>query len=305
MHNTFRPSLLVGSVLALALLAPVGPAASADLGGGDKPQLVEPMAAQNPWSFSFTTYGWLPWLSGNTTIKGRALVVDIAPDQVISALDWSGLPAWMSYAEARNGRLTLFNDIVYSKLAGSGDFAKSGKLGIATLTGNVKTDYEQATIELGAAYELWASGPPGTTGATGLAVLAGGRYWHQETEVSSDVDVNGGLGILPISGVRSFDRSGSVDWVDPFVGARVRYQLAPGHEFVVRGDIGGFGAGSDFTWQVVATSYWQLCVSDDYVIDAYLGYRALSVDYSQGSGNTKYEYDVLQQGPVIGMTMRF
>ena len=37
-----------------------------------------------------------------------------------------------------------------------------------------------------------------------------------------------------------------------------------------------------------------------YLVDDYLGYRALSVDYSQGVGNAEYKYDVLMQGPVIG-----
>lgn len=66
---------------------------------------------------------------------------------------------------------------------------------------------------------------------------------------------------------------------------------------MVRGDVGGFRAGSDFSWQVLAAYNFQLCVTNRYVLDAYFGYRALSVDYSQGSGDTKYEYNVLQQGP--------
>ena len=36
-----------------------------------------------------------------------------------------------------------------------------------------------------------------------------------------------------------------------------------------------------------------------------LGYRALDVDYKQGSGRNKYEYDVLQHGPVTGLTIGF
>ena len=42
-----------------------------------------------------------------------------------------------------------------------------------------------------------------------------------------------------------------------------------------------------------------------YLIDGYLRYRALSVDYSQGSGNTQYKFDVLMQGPVMGATLHF
>ena len=74
---------------------------------------------------------------------------------------------------------------------------------------------------------------------------------------------------------------------------------------MLRGDVGGFGAGSDFSWQVLATYNWQLCTFGGHLIDGYLGYRALSVDYSQGSGNTEYKYDVLMQGPVMGATLHF
>jgi hypothetical protein len=304
MDDKLLRSITGVSIMAVALIGSAGRAASADLGGADKPQLVEPAAAQSQWSFAFTTYGWLPWMSGDAVVKGRAFDVQVNPSQMLSNLDWSGIPAWMSYAEARNGRLSLFNDIVYAKLAGSADFAKSGKLGVTTLVGNVKADDEQAVIEAGAAYEVWGEGVSGSAGFTGLDVLAGGRYWHQEASISADLALNLGTG-LPEIGGRVFAKSGSVDWVDPFIGARLRHQLAPGQELVVRGDVGGFGVGSDFTWQAIATYNWQMCTTGGHVIDAYLGYRALSVDYSQGSGNTRYEFNVLQQGPVIGATLRF
>ncbi len=262
-----------------------------------------PHGAADGWNFSFTTYGWLPWISGDLTVKGRTFDVDVTPGQVLDALDWSGIPAWFSYAEARNGRVTLFNDIAYAKLSGSGDFAKTGPLGAATLSGNVSADYEQAIIEVGAAYEIW-SGTHAGWGPSAFDVLAGGRYWHQDTTVSADVSLNGNLG-LDLEPGRVFARSGSVDWVDPFIGARLRQQLAPGQNLTLRGDVGGFDVGSEFSWQVIATYDFEMCVSDNYVIDGYLGYRALSVDYSQGSGTNRYEIDALQQGPVVGATLRF
>ena len=73
----------------------------------------------------------------------------------------------------------------------------------------------------------------------------------------------------------------------------------------LRGDIGGFDVGSEFTWQVLATYDFQLCVTDRYTLNGYLGYRTLAVDYSQASGNNCYEFDALMQGPVIGATLRF
>jgi hypothetical protein len=36
-----------------------------------------------------------------------------------------------------------------------------------------------------------------------------------------------------------------------------------------------------------------------------LEYRALYVDYERGQGRRRYEFDVLQHGPVVEMTMRF
>ncbi len=291
----------------VALVAMFGAAGSAqaDETGGPK--------STNDWTLSFTTYGWLPWLSGDAAVRGRSFDVEVSPDDVINALDWSSLPTWMSYAELRNGRLALFNDIVYSKLAGSAGFERSrqGKFVNANLKADVDAGYEQATIELGAAYEVWAAGAPSAPGHTAVDLLAGGRYWHQELDLSVDVSasatLNGPLGILDLtrSGTRVFARSGSVDWVDPFIGARVRYDVDKGQSLTMRGDIGGFGAGSDFTWQALAAYNWQMCLTDTYEIDAYLGYRALSVDYSEGSGNRKYEYDVIQHGPVMGLTTRF
>ena len=211
----------------------------------------------------------------------------------------------MSYAEARNGPISLFNDIVYVNVTGSKDFAKALPGPLGSLGTNVSVDYEQAIVEFGGTYEVWSGRTPALAGSAGLDLLAGGRYWHQEVDASAIFDLSNPPPDLPNNGKRVFARSGSVDWVDPFVGARLRQQLAPGESLVLRGDVGGFGAGSDFSWQVLATYNWQMCTIDGHLIDGYLGYRALSVDYSQGSGKTEYKYDVLMQGPVMGATLHF
>ena len=41
--------------------------------------------------------------------------------------------------------------------------------------------------------------------------------------------------------------------VAPRCGARIRHQIAPGRELTLIGDVGGFGAASEFSWQAVAT----------------------------------------------------
>ena len=51
-------------------------------------------------------------MSGTMAIKGRPFDVQADPSQILGHLDWSTIPAWMSYAEARNGPIGLFNDIL-------------------------------------------------------------------------------------------------------------------------------------------------------------------------------------------------
>lgn len=289
-----------------------GSALAADLGGGPPLRTdPTPVASYDPWTFSFTTYGWLSWVKGDLTVAGRELQVDANPKQLIDALDWSGIPIWMSYSEARRGKLTLFNDIVYSKLEASGSFARSaqGRLASATLSGSLQSSYTQAVVELGAAYEVWSNGPQNSAGVTAIDVLAGARYWYQGVEVSADLAgtlaAGGNIAGLTVSGSRAIAKTGSVDWLDPVIGIRIRHQVAPGQKITVRGDVGGFGIGSDFSWQAMATYDMRLFTAPTHSIDAYLGYRALYVDYTQGSGTTKYEYDMLQHGPVLGLTVRF
>lgn len=259
------------------------------------------------WSFVFTTYGWGSWLKGQGGVAGRTFDVDVDPIDLIKHLDWDQIPVWMSYAEARRGRFSLFNDIVYAKVAGDGEFATTRRRRFSSLSlaGDVEADVEQATIELGAAYAVGQWGAPGATGFTAVDVLAGARYWHQEVDLAVDVTAKLNVLGLTVSGNRAFAHSGSVDWVDPFVGLRLRHQLSAGEEIVLRGDVGGFDAGSNFSWQALATYGWKICNFNGLEMDGYIGYRALSVDYEQGSGLRRYEYDVIQHGPVMGMTTRF
>ena len=303
-------SVVVASAFC-GLFAATGPAVGADLGPQPYQPLTEPVPPASQWQFSFTPYLWLPWISGNAVVKGRGLDVAVDPAQVIDALNWPDIvPAWMSYAEARRGPLSLFNDIVWADLAGSEGFTRRfhGRLATATFGGNISADYQLAIVEAGGAYAIWSRGSQGSPGSTAFDLLAGARYWHQDLDVHADfratVALNGPLG-LTRSGSRAIAKSGSVDWVDPFVGARLRQQLAPGQAFVLRGDVGGFGAGSQFSWQAIATYNSPLCEIHGIPVDGYVGFRALSADFSQGSGRSKFEWDNVIYGPVIGATMRF
>jgi hypothetical protein len=83
------------------------------------------------------------------------------------------------------------------------------------------------------------------------------RYWNQDFDLSPrltgslTVDLRE-LGLqLEKSGRVAIGRSGDLEWVDPVIGARNRHPIARQGVHAL-GDIGGFGAGSDFRPSPVA-----------------------------------------------------
>jgi opacity protein-like surface antigen len=293
MNGASRLSSLFTPTLAFFALG-VGPAAAADL-AAQQPQVVEPAAILSGWEFTLTPYLWAPWFSGNATIKGHNFNVEADPADVFGALKF----AVMGDLEARKGPFSLMVDGFYGNLGGSSSFLHTGDIPAgAALSANAAL----TIVEVGGSYEVMRSGSAGLKDATGsytaLDLVAGARIWQQSLDANLNL-------VGPLGGRLSLAHSGQVDWTDPFVGARLRYQFAPGQDFALRGDIGGFDAGSIFSWQALATYNRHLFDFKGYPVDAYLGFRALSVDYTQGSGPTKYTYDVVQYGPVAGVTVHF
>src|SRR5262249_764966 len=132
-----------------------------------------------------------------------------------------------------------------------------------------------------------------------------GGAWWQRGEV--DLGVSGTFNVLDLSLTREgfVSAEKSVSWFDPLVGARIRHQFAPTWNFVLSGDVGGFGAGSKFSWQALALLEHENCRSRTVTWSGMLGYKALFIDYSQGRGVTLYNYDMTMHGPIFGVTARF
>jgi opacity protein-like surface antigen len=87
------------------------------------------------------------------------------------------------------------------------------------------------------------------------------------------------------------------DWFDPYVGLRARYNLNEKFYVTTRADIGGFGVGSDLTWQVAGAVGCQLSSR----IFAEAGYRYLYVDYNSGG----LVWDVATRGAEITIGINF
>jgi hypothetical protein len=214
----------------------------------------------------------------------------------------------MTYFEARNGRYSFFGDVVYLKVGLNGGMTRSR--GTDDLNASVGASaglkLEMVIAQLAAAYELatWPStSGPGSN--TAIDLYGGVRGWWQKADASVDLGGTVNVGDLTRTADRTLTASGDVTWLDPLVGVRLRQQFAPGADLVLSGDIGGFGAGSKFTWQALAAFNYTLFVRNNVTWSGMLGYRALSVDYSQGSGLNHYEYNMTIHGPILGVTARF
>ena len=64
--------------------------------------------------------------------------------------------------------------------------------------------------------------------------------------------------------------------------------------------MGGFGAGSEFSWQAVGTYGFDAMLFGT-KFHSVVGYRALAVDYSENGRFGKNGLDAVQHGPVLGV----
>jgi len=286
---------------ALAVMLGIGGsvAEAADLPPPGPPVLPIPASA---WTFRFTPYGWLTSFNGNQTVKGRTAKVDASfIDIVDDTLGQGGtLIGLMADMEARNGRFALFSNVFWSKIGveHSGVRTRSASPGVIGAVGTAADiKVSMAIIEAGAAYEV------ASFGSVSFDVLGGARYWYQRASLSFDLATTVDISDLTVGRNLAIARSGAVDWLDGFVGARMRVAVAPGQELFLRGDIGG--GGSKFSWQGIAAYSFDFAEKNGITYSGIVGYRALYVDYAQGEGRRRYAFDMLQHGPVIGLSLRF
>ena len=83
------------------------------------------------------------------------------------------------------------------------------------------------------------------------------------------------------------------DWVDPFIGLRGRYNFNEKYYLTARADVGGFGVGSDFSWQANGGIGCQLSPT----LFLEVTYRALGMDYNKDG----FVYDMVAHGPEISL----
>lgn len=250
--------------------APVGGSVRAQDAGGDAADLgVE----DDRWTWALAPYLWMSGLKGQVTAKGTSNRVDATFSDLLDDLDFAG----QLVLSARKDDVTAIVDVTHLSLS------TDDKAGGA----RIETDTDIWLAQTHIAKDLEESGK--TRG------FLGARYWN----LNLDIDINTPA---PAPNVNA---DGSRDWVDPIVGVRKTWDLDDVDRWHLStyADYGGFGIGdaSDKTYQLVAMFNRKTESGNSLA----LGYRFMRVDYSNGSGANRFDWNVRMYGPVVGWVFRF
>jgi hypothetical protein len=125
-----------------------------------------------------------------------------------------------------------------------------------------------------------------------LHVVFGARYWDLDPTIKLRTTETGD--VLATA-------AGGNSWVDPLVGLRVVAPISDKWTFVARGDIGGFGVGSDFAWHGTVQFDWRTGGHFTMVF----GYRIFDVDFEDRGDNGLSSFDMQQSGFAVGAAYTF
>ena len=173
---------------------------------------------------------------------------------------------FIGHVEAHNDQWSIFSDLVYLELGRGAN--------------NLDFDLTEVIIEAGAGYRLSAN----------FEIIGGIRWWNIDAMAARTVDPK-------------LERAADKDWVEPIIGARFRVPMSERFTLGLRGDVGGFGAGSEFSWS--AAGFVDFKVTEGISILA--GYKGLGVDYKDEADEDSrfFNYDMITHGPALAATFRF
>ncbi|AQQ71447.1 hypothetical protein SMSP2_01821 [Limihaloglobus sulfuriphilus] len=246
------------------------------------------------WEIRLMPYFWMPSLDAEGTVGGPlggslSGNIDLSFGDVLDYLNFTA----MGRMEAWNGKWGLTFDGIFMNLGADGSF--QGRRGFVDFS--LDADIRLGMADFGLTYRLFEERFGNDNLQRFVFEPYGGlRYSYLKEEI--DLNIN-------IAGVGSAGQTlgTSEDWVEPFIGGRVIWDLNDTWSLNVRGDAGGFGIGSasDLTWQILGGVDCKL--SKNTTLN--MGYRYVELDYSHGSGSDELGIDLRAQGPYLGLTILF
>ena len=224
-------------------------------------------APDNKWGFLIEPYLLIPNMSGNIGIRNLPEAeVDANPGDIFSKLRFGG----MLYLEAHNDDWAITSDLLYMNLK------QDVTPGILISSGNLNA--QQWAWEFAGLFSLLPFFEAGI----------GGRL----NNIQSGLDINRkevGGETTPISAEMS------ETWFDPIILIRVTGDINNKWLFQFRGDGGGFGLGSYYSYQVQGVAGYRF----GKLFQLTAGYRMLGMNYDKGTGENRFRYKMIIFGPVI------
>jgi len=220
------------------------------------------------WKHELAPYLWGSAMEGTVGIGDVTAETEMSFSDILDDLEFG----FMGTYRATRDRYSITVDAIYMGLGAT----EKGPGGVL----KADIDLDQVGLEADFGYALNER----------LTLFGGFRY----VSLDADLRVTGPLG-------NALSASESQDWVDPVVGAIATWPLAEAWTLALRGDIGGFGVGSDFAWQGIATLRWQFSPRTALGV----AYRYLDMDYEDGKGDSFFKYDMATSGPAMGVIFTF
>ena len=234
------------------------------------------------WTVTAAPYLWAARLDGDARVGRIKADVDVSFKDTLENLGVAG----MVLVEARKGRFGFAVNPLFVRTESdtrSGPLEADNTTDIATVGAAVF--YRAVELDLGRNH----LGEPQTLA---IEPLVGARLNYLRGEIDTRLDAGGRRAS------RQVDESQT--WVDPLVGLNAILRLSERWGVRAEADIGGFGVGSDLTWNAQAVLTYGFTVAG-YDAFAAAGYRALYWDYKDGG----FEWDVTMSGPMLGAGLRF
>ncbi|MDH3710186.1 MAG: hypothetical protein OER04_09885 [Cyclobacteriaceae bacterium] len=229
---------------------------------------------EDNWEFVVAPYIFFTSLTGDAGV-GVTGSTEVSADfsDLLKVLEFG----FMFHGEVQKGDWGGMIDITFAKVGDDLSVARNGiadveaKLAIIEAFGNHRFVREWGHID----------------------AFAGVRFWDIDLDMS--LDLGGGLFTGDITRGDSY--------VDPVIGGRVLYNFSDTWFAMLRSDIGGFGVGSDFSFNVQPSLGYRF--TDTFSLVGQ--YRYLTTDFSSGtSGTTDYFLlDINLHGPLVGFVFQF
>lgn len=239
-------------------------------------------SSDSGWWFNVSLNSWITALEGDVGFRGITADAGMSFSDTLDQLDL----AYLTHLEFGKGRWGFALDGIYAKLSDRATFERG------PISGSLDLEIEQAFVGARVQYKVIDETD------YSLELFAGVRwnYIAYDTHIHTALSFDRPL-LQRFNRERDRQRRFTEDWFDPIVGARGIVNMTDQCYLLIAGEVGGFGVGSEFTWQAVVGLGYHFNAH----VATLVGYRALGIDYEEND----FKMDTVSHGPSVSLIFKF